>query len=198
MANSEKDLLQRNIIFPAVIAVVMTAAVCIALPQLSDKFPFSGEQVTLAQYEEEDLKKTGDTPLTDSFEGVEKNTVVGTAVVSGTDFPLVYNADEVNEAGKLNISENSVVFGNVGCTFLRCKKSDAQAVKSLKKGSTVKIESENGNFEYKIVKTVTAENENELNTAADGIGKAVALYTDNSSGVGIGNEYFVAVGQLTE
>ncbi len=183
------------IIYPAIIGAVMTIVVCTVLVQSADKFPFSDETVTLAEYEKAHLKEL-DKDSADSFDGIEKNTVMGTAEIADKEFPLIYNADEVNGSGKLSILEDSAFFDETGCTFIYCKKNDSKTIKSLKKGNVVSINIKNKSYTFKITDTFAADNQNELKSSADGIGKSVAIYTDNSSGVGISSRYFVAVGQL--
>lgn len=195
--SKKKYSIQSGIIFPVCAAVIVTIAVCVSLPRFADKFPFSQKPAIFSEYETDALKQV-DSNQINSFDELKKNTIIGSAVVDETEFPLVYNADDVNEAGKLNVRENSALFGDVGCTYIHCKKNDAKAIKLLSNGSIVKIEAATGSFSYKIVKTAVVKNDFELNAAADGVGRAIAIYTDNSVGAGISDENFVAIGQLVE
>ena len=60
-------------------------------------------------------------------------------------------------------------------------------------GDLINIDTFYSSYEYEVIKTLTVKNDYELKKVGAGLSRALVLYTDNSVGAGISNEYYVCV-----
>lgn len=202
MNNRKKKFITKGIVTPLIIAVIITALFFAAYSPFSD-FLFSDErEFQLADYsyseikEMEDYTFNTDEILKTDLPVPESDTIIGSAELSEQTIDLIYDANEINSAGRLSIEPDSAFVGEAGCTYFSCPKINSSAVKSLSVGDIVKIDTYYGSYEYKIVSVKVANGESELKKSADEISYAIAVYTDNSENAGLSDEYCVAVGEM--
>ena len=72
-------------------------------------------------------------------------------------------------------------------------KTTVLKIKLASKGDLINIDTFYSSYEYEVIKTLTVKNDYELKKVGAGLSRALVLYTDNSVGAGISNEYYVCV-----
>lgn len=201
MTHKQKRLVKNGVILPVIIAVALTFVFALIIPNITDA-PFSSKMTELAEYSSEEIKRidsfegtAGDTINKSEIGKIDGNTIIGSINALDSTFPLIYNANEVNASGKLNI-KNNLLIGEVGAPLMEIYKNDSAKIKLLTKGDILTISTFYSVYEYEVVDTFVAKNKAELASAGSGVGRAVAFYTDNYTGVGISNEYYVVVGKM--
>lgn len=204
MDHYQKKLLKKGIIVPLIISFVITAGFFALMIPFSSLLPFSENNIALAEYEKADIIQAE--KIVSAADGsvskrdilpLENNTALGTVRAGETILPLIYNANEVNASGKFNLSKDGVLAGETGCALIFCGKSDANNIKSLQTGDEISVETVYGSFVYEVTETVVCSRLQDIEKSAEGIGKSLVIYTDNSSNVGIGSDYFAVVCKLT-
>lgn len=179
---------------PAIVAVVLTVLFFVLLNLMSGNIPFVKDTVEVASYDSAEISQAEKLDVSDNSISRSKakvlnsNMTFGSIGIGQTEYPLIYNANEVNAMGKFNMDPKSVVIGDIGSAYLSCYKSDSAELKALRTGDRINIETHYGSFVYQVVDTKTA-NDSTLGSIGDGIGKALVLYTDGSKGVGISDRY---------
>lgn len=200
MNKHKKRFVKRGIVIPGIIALLMTISFFVIYGIVVDSFGFKEREFRVADYvpaEVQTIERLADINVVrkSELEPVDDNTVIGNASFKGVDMPIIFNGNEINSLGRLNI-DGSRLIGERGSAYLYCSKRDALAVRSLSKGDTVQIETYYGSFEYKTVLTASVGADTELDSVAAEYAKALVLYTDSSEGVGIGDGYYAVVCQL--
>ncbi len=204
MDHYKKRFIKSGIVIPIIAAVIITALFFAVIYNISFAVPSAGKSVILADYEKSEII----TPKTLNIKSNEikkediptlsSNTLVGTAKANGQTLELIFNANDVNAVKKLNISENSKLIGETGCVFASCYKQNSDFVKSLKAGDRIELQLFYGNYEYEVTDIKTSISLSDAEKSADGTGRAFVICTDNSSSVGISNQYLTAVCKLTD
>lgn len=197
MEHFKKRLVKNGIIIPVIIAVIMSALFFAVLSVFSDEFPFTDNYVSISDYEkakiiEAEPIKPGKSEISKrDIPTIAPNTVIGEIEAKGVKMPLIYDANDVNAMGKMNISGDSRLFGETGTVAASCYKADANFLKSMSDGDTLNINTHYGGFTYEITKINTINDLSLVKKQGDGVGRALVLYTDNSDKMGITNEYLV-------
>ena len=168
MTKNEKRLLIKGILLPIFIAIILSA---LYVGIVNTFTPVSTAQ-TAAEQEAEvneitsfDIKEENGAIKKSSFNKLEDNSVIGTLSVGDESLPLIYKANKNNSA----------------------------KIKLASEGDTINIDTFYSSYEYTIESTYTVKNRHELEQAGAGLSRALVLYTDNSVGTGISDEYYVCV-----
>lgn len=204
MNHYKKRFIKSGIVIPIIAAVIVTALFFAVIYNISFAFPSADKSVILADYEKseiitpETLNIKSDEIKKEEIPALSANTLVGTAKANGQTLELIFNANDVNAVKKLNISENSKLIGETGCVFATCYKQSSDFVKSLKTGDKIELQLFYGNYEYEVIDIKTNTALSEAEKSADGISRAFVICTDDSSSVGISNQYLTAVCKMTD
>ncbi|MDD6619583.1 MAG: hypothetical protein PUE75_00645 [Eubacteriales bacterium] len=198
MTENEKRLVRYAVVIPVIVAVLLSVVVCTALAK--GYHPFTEAQLRLADYQAEDIKQpsgyegsAGETASRQDIAScITDNTIIGDISIGNSNYPVIYNANEVNASGKFNI-KNDVLIGETGVSFAEIYKNDSNMVKMLSKGDVITVTTFYSVYEFEVTETLTVSNNSQLSNCGEGIGSAIVLYTDNSTGPGISNERFVCV-----
>lgn len=198
MTENEKRLVRYAVVIPVIVAVLLSVVVCTALAK--GYHPFTEAQLRLADYQAEDIKQpsgyegsAGETvSRQDIASCITDNTIIGDISIGNSNYPVIYNANEVNALGKFNI-KNDVLIGETGVSFAEIYKNDSNMVKMLSKGDVITVTTFYSVYEFEVTETLAVSNNSQLSNCGEGIGSAIVLYTDNSTGPGISNEKFVCV-----
>lgn len=201
MTIDEKRLVKYGVVIPVIIAVLISVVFCSVLEKAF--YPFSKAEIYLADYQPDEIKQpldykgsSGETVNRQDIAAcITDNTIVGNISVGNSDYPIIYNANEVNASGKFNI-KNNILIGETGVSFAEIYKNDSNMVKMLSKGDVVTVTTFYSEYEFKVIETLTASKNSQLSRCGEGIGSALVLYTDNSTGPGISNEKFVCVCEM--
>ncbi len=198
MERYKKRYVNNGIIIPTVISVILTVLFFVILNLASGNIPFVKDTVEVASYDSAEISRAEQLEISDNSisrskaKALDSNTTFGSISIGQTEYPLIYDANEVNAMGKFNMETDSIVIGDVGSAFLSCYKSDSAGLKALKAGDIINIETHYGSFVYQVVDTKSAA-ASKLDSVGDGIGKALVLYTDGTKSVGISNRYFCVI-----
>lgn len=204
MDRYKRKFVKNAVIIPLIAAVVTTALFFALAGTFKSDFSFLREDTALSDYEKEETLtaekidigteniKSSDIPVYSS------NTILGSVTADYGTMELIYDANEVNAVGRMNISSTGKLAGQTGAMICTCYKADAQFVKSLKTGDTVDIDFPYGKYTYTVVKTSKADSLANAAKQADGIGRAMVICVDNSNGVGISDNYLAVVCQMTD
>lgn len=204
MDRYKRKFVKNAVIIPLIAAVVTTALFFALAGTFKSDFSFLSEDTALSDYEKEETLtaekidigteniKSSDIPVYSS------NTILGSVTADYGTMELIYDANEVNAVGRMNISSTGKLAGQTGAMICTCYKADAQFVKSLKTGDTVDIDFPYGKYTYTVVKTSKADSLANAAKQADGIGRAMVICVDNSNGVGISDNYLAVVCQMTD
>lgn len=198
----KKRYVKKVIIIPMIIAVITTILFFASYSVLAENMLFKNREFTLADYndvqviEMDDFTENGAVISKRELPYPSDNTVIGSADLNGQAMQVIFRADELNSNARLNLAEIGSMIGEKGCAFLSLNKKDSAALKVLKENDIIKIDTYYGSYEYKISYINTVDNETALKKSGSAIGRAVAIYTDGSEGVGISDTYYVAVGEM--
>lgn len=198
MTENEKRLVEYTVVIPVIFAVLLSVVVCTALAKSHN--PITESQLCLADYQAEDIKQptgyegsAGETvSRQDIASCITENMIIGDVSVGNSDYPIIYNANEVNASDKFNI-KNDVLIGEAGVSFAEIYKNDSNMVKMLSSGDVITATTFYSVYEFEVTETLTVSNNSQLSKCGQGVGTALVLYTDNSTGPGISNEKFVCV-----
>lgn len=198
MTENEKRLVRYAVVIPVIVAVLLSMILCVALAK--GYHPFTEAQLRLADYQAEDIKQpsgyegsAGETvSRQDIASCIADNMLIGDISIGSSEYPVIYNANEVNASGKFNI-KNDVLIGEAGVSFAEIYKNDSNMVKMLSKGDVITVTTFYSVYELEVTETLTVSNNSQLSKCGEGLGSALVLYTDNSTGPGISNEEFVCV-----
>ena len=180
MTKNEKRLLINGILLPIFTAIMLSVLYVGIINALT---PDKGFQMAA---EQGSIKKS-------SFNKLENNSVIGKISVGDESLPLIYKADKVNANERFNINIGSSLPGEIGTCFAEVYKNNSAKIKLASEGDTINIDTFYSSYEYTIKSIYTAHNKHELKNAGAGLSRALVLYTDNSVGAGISNEYYVCV-----
>lgn len=205
MTKNEKRLVKNGIVIPVVISILL--AVCYIL--LSSHFGMADAgQMKIANIGSAESSSNSDTvKITGTEDGVgatvsispddiKENYNLGNIEISNDTFELMYKADSYNACDRFNINIGDTLVGEAGVCFAEVYKNHASSIKLLSKGDTININTVYSSYEYTVEDTYAVKNMHDLKNVGAGLGRALVLYTDNSVGAGIGNEYFVCVATM--
>lgn len=196
MTKNEKRLLINGILLPIFIAVILSVSYVGIVNMLTpDKsFQMAAEQgAKVNEITSFDIKEENGNIKKSSFNKLEGNSIIGTLSVDDESLPLIYHADKVNANEKFNINIGSSLPGEIGTCFAEVYKNNSAKIKLASEGDTINIDTFYSSYEYTIKSTFTVKNMHELEKCGAGLSRALVLYTDNSVGAGISNEYYVCV-----
>lgn len=196
MTKNEKRLLINGILLPIFIAVILSVSYVGIVNMLTpDKsFQMAAEQgAKVNEITSFDIKEENGNIKKSSFNKLEGNSIIGNLSVDDESLPLIYHADKVNANEKFNINIGSSLPGEIGTCFAEVYKNNSAKIKLASEGDTINIDTFYSSYEYTIKSTFTVKNRHELEKCGAGLSRALVLYTDNSVGAGISNEYYVCV-----
>ncbi|MCC8073213.1 MAG: hypothetical protein LIO62_03715 [Clostridiales bacterium] len=177
--------------------------VCFSL--VKSDIPFTGEVVNVAEYQsgeitspqyDENIMSDDGTVLKSAIVQSE-NTQLGTVTFGGDTFDLIYEADSVNAVGRTNLSSNGAYVGEIGTAVISINKSNNAKLNMLAKGDDIEIECFYGSYTYEVTDVVTVDTFSQIFSAGDGIGRAVAIYTDDGLTPGLSENYRVVIAKMT-
>lgn len=204
MNHYKKRLIKNGIVIPLIIAIIATALFFAVLSLYKDEFPFVNNTVSISDYEKAELveaqplKLSGNTVSKKDIPQIAANTIIGSIEAKDSSMPLIYNSNDVNAVGRMNISKDSKLFGEVGTVVASCYKANADFLKSLSVGDTLNVDIHYGSFIYKVIKTDVVDDLSLVEKQGDGVGRALVLYTDNSNEIGISNKYLTVTCTMTD
>lgn len=202
MRKRREEFIRRGILAPLAIAVIVSVLLFAVYGVLVRYVFFDEREFVFSQYSVSAVKDAeyaeGESGIVrkGDIANIDKNTLIGNAAINGADLSIIYDANEKNQLNRLNLDPDGSFIGENGCAYLYCSKKNSAPIRLMSLDDTVVIDTYYGSFEYKIVYTGIAADDIELGSVADEYGTAVAIYTDASSGVGIGDTYYVVVGEL--
>lgn len=203
MNSYKKKFLKNAIIIPIVIAVVMTILFFVSYNAVADNLIYKQGRISLSDYSyselseaEEIMSENGSVNKSDIM-SVKDNTVIATADFDGQAMPVVYKANEVNSSGNLSLN-GDIFFGEAGVCCLYCNRKDNKNIRMLSENDTINIDSFYGDYSYRVVQVTACENEAQLGRVADSMSKALVLYTDSNTSIGINNSYCVVVCEMID
>ena len=106
-----------------------------------------------------------------------------------TSFDIKEENGSIKKSSFNKLENNSVI----GTCFAEVYKNNSAKIKLASEGDTINIDTFYSSYEYTIKSIYTAHNKYELKNAGAGLSRTLVLYTDNSVGAGISNEYYVCV-----
>lgn len=201
MTKNEKRLIKSGIVTPLIISIILA----IIYVTVFGNFVFDNGGKTqiansddncLSQVTEFDGSPVADTIKKSSLKGVVSNAIIGNIEIDNDSFDLINNADSFFALDRFNINVGNTLPGETGVCFAEVYKNHASSIKLLASGDTVNINTFYSSYEYTVEDTYTVKNLHDLKNAGAGLGRALVLYTDNSVGAGISNEYFVCVATM--
>lgn len=202
MDRYRKKLINSAAILPAVIAVAATI-IFFAVTGALD-LPFTESESIFAEYESADTVTAQTVDIKEStikkseLTLPKKNMVIGTVNYSDKSMELIFGANDKNAMDRFDLDPAGKLMGETGTTAASCYKNNASFLNSLKKGDTIEISTYYGDYRYRVVNTLVADNASQAVKAGDGIGKALVLYTDAENSPGISEQCFAVVCQMTE
>ncbi len=203
MDHFKKRLIKSGIIIPVIISVASAVLFFAVLYIYSDVFPFSDNTVSISDYEKAEIVEAqtlalkGNTVSKSDIPQISPNTVIGSIEAGDSSLPLIYNSNDVNAMGKINVSNDAKLFGEIGTVLASCYKSDADFLKSMSAGDILNVNTHYGSFTYEVTETDAVNDFLLVKKQGDGIGRALVLYTDNSSEIGMSDEYFTVTCKMT-
>lgn len=204
MDRYKRKFVKNAVIIPLIAAVVTTALFFALESTFESDFSFLSNDTALSDYEKEQTVtaekidfSNGDIKKSD-IPAYASNTILGSVTADYGTMELIYDANEVNAVGRMNVSFDGKLAGQTGAMVCTCYKADAKFVKSLKTGDTVDVDFPYGKYTYTAVKTSKADSLGNAAKQADGIGRAMVICVDDGDGVGISDNYLAVVCEMTD
>lgn len=196
MTKNEKRLVLNGIFLPVVLAIILSVLFVGSVDILESNNSFINASVQSDEIKKVtslDIKEENGIIAKSSFQKLEANSIIGNVNFEDKSLPLIYNVSAVNANDKFNIDLNSTLPGEIGPCFAQVYKNNSSKIKLASKGDLINIDTFYSSYEYEVIKTLTVKNDYELKKVGAGLSRALVLYTDNSVGAGISNEYYVCV-----
>ena len=196
MTKNEKRLVLNGIFLPVVLAIILSVLFVGSVDILESNNSFINASVQndeIKKVTSLDIKEENGIIAKSSFQKLEANSIIGNVNFEDKSLPLIYNSSAVNANDKFNIDLNSTLPGEIGPCFAQVYKNNSSKIKLASKGDLINIDTFYSSYEYEVIKTLTVKNDYELKKVGAGLSRALVLYTDNSVGAGISNEYYVCV-----
>lgn len=196
MTKNEKRLVLNGIFLPVVLAIILSVLFVGSVDILESNNSFINASVQSDEIKKVtslDIKEENGIIAKSSFQKLEANSIIGNVNFEDKSLPLIYNPSAVNANDKFNIDLNSTLPGEIGPCFAQVYKNNSSKIKLASKGDLINIDTFYSSYEYEVIKTLTVKNDYELKKVGAGLSRALVLYTDNSVGAGISNEYYVCV-----
>lgn len=196
MTKNEKRLVLNGIFLPVVLAIILSVLFVGSVDILESNNSFINASVQSDEIKKVtslDIKEENGIIAKSSFQKLEANSIIGNVNFEDKSLPLIYNASAVNANDKFKIDLNSTLPGEIGPCFAQVYKNNSSKIKLASKGDLINIDTFYSSYEYEVIKTLTVKNDYELKKVGAGLSRALVLYTDNSVGAGISNEYYVCV-----
>ncbi len=196
MTKNEKRLVLNGIFLPVILAIILSVLFVGSVDILESNNSFINASVQsdeIKKITSLDIKEENGIIAKSSFQKLEANSIIGNVNFEDKSLPLIYNASVVNANDKFNIDLNSTLPGEIGPCFAQVYKNNSSKIKLASKGDLINIDTFYSSYEYEVTKTLTVKNDYELKKVGAGLSRALVLYTDNSVGAGISNEYYVCV-----
>lgn len=196
MTKNEKRLVLNGIFLPVVLAIILSVLFVGSVDILESNNSFINASVQSDEIKKVtslNIKEENGIIAKSSFQKLEANSIIGNVNFEDKSLPLIYNASAVNANDKFNIDLNSTLPGEIGPCFAQVYKNNSSKIKLASKGDLINIDTFYSSYEYEVIKTLTVKNDYELKKVGAGLSRALVLYTDNSVGAGISNEYYVCV-----
>lgn len=196
MTKNEKRLVLNGIFLPVILAIILSVLFVGSVDILESNNSFINASVQsdeIKKITSLDIKEENGIIAKSSFQKLEANSIIGNVNFEDKSLPLIYNASAVNANDKFNIDLNSTLPGEIGPCFTQVYKNNSSKIKLASKGDLINIDTFYSSYEYEVIKTLTVKNDYELKKVGAGLSRALVLYTDNSVGAGISNEYYVCV-----
>lgn len=196
MTKNEKRLVLNGIFLPVVLAIILSVLFVGSVDILESNNSFINASVQSDEIKKVtslDIKEENGIIAKSSFQKLEANSIIGNVNFEDKSLPLIYNASAVKANDKFNIDLNSTLPGEIGPCFAQVYKNNSSKIKLASKGDLINIDTFYSSYEYEVIKTLTVKNDYELKKVGAGLSRALVLYTDNSVGAGISNEYYVCV-----
>lgn len=196
MTKNEKRLVLNGIFLPVILAIILSVLFVGSVDILESNNSFINASVQndeIKKVTSLDIKEENGIIAKSSFQKLEANSIIGNVNFEDKSLPLIYNASTVNANDKFNIDLNSTLPGEIRPCFAQVYKNNSSKIKLASKGDLINIDTFYSSYEYEVIKTLTVKNDYELKKVGAGLSRALVLYTDNSVGAGISNEYYVCV-----
>lgn len=196
MTKNEKRLVLNGIFLPVILAIILSVLFVGSVDILESNNSFINASVQsdeIKKITSLDIKEENGIIAKSSFQKLGANSIIGNVNFEDKSLPLIYNASVVNANDKFNIDLNSTLPGEIGPCFAQVYKNNSSKIKLASKGDLINIDTFYSSYEYEVTKTLTVKNDYELKKVGAGLSRALVLYTDNSVGAGISNEYYVCV-----
>ena len=195
MTKNEKRLVLNGIFLPVVLAIILSVLFVgsVDILESNNSFINASVQSEIKKVTSLDIKEENGIIAKSSFQKLEANSIIGNVNFEDKSLPLIYSASAVNANDKFNIDLNSTLPGEIGPCFAQVYKNNSSKIKLASKGDLINIDTFYSSYEYEVIKTLTVKNDYELKKVGAGLSRALVLYTDNSVGAGISNEYYVCV-----
>lgn len=204
MKHSEEKFIKHGVIIPLIIAVLMTAVFFAGYHISLKSFVFKERTFSLSDYTFSQLKEAEQQNITPKDNKIKKseltlysdNTVIGNAVIQEQSIPIILRSNDINSAGRFNITDADKLPGEAGCIYMQCNKKDSATIKMLTEGDIISVETYYGIFDYEMKESLLADNDNHLKKCADAYGRSIVIYTDDSNGYGLSNSYYAIIAEL--
>lgn len=204
MKHSEEKFVKHGVVIPLIIAVVVTALFFAVYNIVLKSYVFKERTFSLSDYTYSQVNEAEQQNITPRDNQIKKSeltlygndTVIGNAVIHDSITPIIMNGNDVNGAGRFNITDFSKLPGETGCVYMYCNKKDSVGIKMLTEGDIISIETYYGIFDYEMKETLLVDNDSDLKKCADAYGRSIVIYTDASNGYGLSNSYYAVIAEL--
>ena len=197
--NYLKDILIVPLIAGAIVAIIYLIVFC----SVSNSFPFYNRTVNLCAYQTQDVLKV------DSFNSkgkikkselpeISPNAIIGSMSIDGKNVEIIYDANEYNSSERLNMSSDSILFGQSGGATLSCPTPYTDFLKGLKKGDKLTVNSFYGKYRYEVLKSSVCDTIPEVKKTDDKLNRSLIIYADNENTAGISYNYYAVVCKMVQ
>lgn len=204
MGKNEKTLIQKAVILPAAIALLIAVISFAVYPSVKDLFPFGGGTIALSDFEnqkEASIYKqasgvTGGTVQKSGISGFQSNTEVGKISLKSISVPLIYDADDINMKDSASLLDCSEYIGETGCAYIYGYKSVLGNINNMQAGDKISVNTAYGDYVFSVTDVELKNGESTVLSANPKTERGLVIYTNEDNGAGISSTYCVVTAEM--
>lgn len=204
MGKNEKTLIQKAVILPAAVALLIAVISFAVYPSVKDLFSFGSGTIVLSDFENQKAESiykqesgvTGGTVQKSEIGGFNANTEVGEISIGSTSVPLIYNADDINIKDSASLLDYGDYIGETGCAYIYGYKSVLGNINNMQAGDKISVNTAYGDYVFSVIGVELKNGESTVLFANPKTKRGLVIYTNEDNGAGISSAYRVVTAEM--
>lgn len=179
----KKDILNKGILIPLVIGIVLAIAVFCSFLKMGNLFPVLNGTTIMYHDQNNEAKLDEGAKLINTAD-LKQNQKIGTLSYGNKALDIRYQADYSKMLNAASLNDGSA-FGKTGVGYLCVLQNNINDLDKQK----VSVESDFGNYNYRYVTSFETENENDVFLRNSGVSKGIVIYYQKAEKYGFTSSY---------